>query len=121
MKRLLTQYPAISESDFSTRPISSLPPLHKTSSASSNNTHSFRNGRLARAQFFFFGQPPLYSNWTTLAPKFFAIWPVASVLFESTMNFSDAHATDLRQRSRLSSSFLVGIKMLTGTLISLFL
>src|SRR5207249_5198218 len=78
-------------------------------------THSLRNSKFSSAQFFFFGQVPLNSNCTTLAPKSWAIVIEPSVLWESTTKISSTHFTQSRQRGRFAASFLIGMMTETGT------
>src|SRR2546421_6163814 len=77
--------------------------------------HSLRNAKFSSAQFFFFGQVPLNSNCTTLAPCCWAIAIEPSVLWESTTKISSAHLTQSRQRGRFAASFLIGTITETGT------
>src|SRR3989440_12936824 len=77
--------------------------------------HSLRNAKFSSAQFFFFGQVPLNSNCTTLAPCCRAIAIESSVLSESITKISSAHFTQSRQRGRFTASFLIGTMTETGT------
>src|SRR5947199_8509066 len=77
-------------------------------------THSLRNSKFSSAQFFFFGQVPLNSNCTTLAPNSWAIAIEPSVLCESTTKISSDDFTQSRQRGRFTASFLIGMMTETG-------
>jgi len=116
MKRRLTQYPETGLAGSATMARHSASAAGgSTSSASRMKTHSWRKGRCSSAQFFFFGQVPLKANCTTWAPWAAAIAALSSVLCESTTTISSAQATEARQRGRLAASFLIGIRMETGT------
>jgi hypothetical protein len=77
-------------------------------------THSLRQGTLASAQFFFFGNFPSQTKSMTLAPREAAISWVPSELPESTTTISSAKLADSMQALMLSRSFLVGIRTEMG-------
>src|SRR4030095_8460292 len=115
MKRRLIQYPVRAPAFAIAVRNSASASAGSTSSASRMKTQGLRKERFSSAQFFFFGQVPLNSNWTTRAPQYSALRCDASVLSESTTKISSAHPTEARQRARFWASFLIGTMTETGT------